>query len=102
VTRLDWLTCDLFAHRVGELFDVSVGEGPPVPVELVEATESTEPGGKGPDGQERHQFSLVFRGMPGLPQGTYSLAHAELGELKLFLVPMGPDAEGMQYEAAFA
>jgi hypothetical protein len=50
------------------------------------------------------QFSVVFRGLmaPVLPQGTYHFTHAELGELDLFLVPIGPDSEGMRYEAAFA
>jgi hypothetical protein len=39
---------------------------------------------------------------PVLPQGIQRLSHAELGELDLFLVPIGPDAQGMRYEAAFA
>ena len=29
------------------------------------------------------------------------LGHAELGSLGIFLVPVGPDAEGMRYEAIF-
>jgi hypothetical protein len=38
-----------------------------------------------------------------MPQGTYSLGHAELGDLELFLVPLGPDGDArMRYEAAFA
>jgi hypothetical protein len=36
------------------------------------------------------------------PQGTYTLSHGELGELELFSVPIGADAEGVRYEAAFA
>jgi hypothetical protein len=83
---------------------VAAGEGPALEMVLLEATASSEPGGPGPDGQQRRQFSLVFRGpaAPVLPQRTYVLAHAELGELQLFLVPIGADAEGMRYEAAFA
>jgi hypothetical protein len=104
VTRLDWLTYDHFARRAGERFDVAVTDGPALAMVLAEATESTEAGGRGPDGQERRQFSLVFRGPaePVLRQGSYGLSHQELGELELFLVPIGPDAEGMRYEAAFA
>jgi hypothetical protein len=73
-------------------------------LELVETEEGTEPGGPGPDGQERLQFSLFFRGRtaPLLPQATYSLSHPELGELDLFLVPIGADDDGVRYEAAFA
>lgn len=104
MTRSGWLTYDAFARRVGERFDLTVGEGRAVPMELAEASEGTEPGGLGPEGQERLQFSLVFRGPATqvLPQGTYRLSHAELGGLELFLVPLAPDAEGALYEAAFA
>jgi hypothetical protein len=104
VARIEWLEFAHFAGRVGERFDASAGDGAGVPLELVEATESGEPGGRGPEGQERLQFSLVFRGptAPVLPQGTYPIGHAELEDLVLFLVPLGPDADGMRYEAAFA
>jgi hypothetical protein len=103
VTGLGWLTHDHFAGRVGEGFDVTA-PGPAVPLELIEATVGDQPGGQGPDGKERRQFSLFFRGPaePVLAQSTYQVSHAELGELELFLVPIGPDAEGMRYEAAFA
>ena len=101
---LEWLTCGDFAGRVGDSFDMTADGAKVTPVELVEAVESTEPGGTGPDGQTRNQFSLVFLGptSPHLPQGTYLLTHAELGELTLFLVPIGADADGIRYEAAFA
>jgi hypothetical protein len=99
-----WLTFDMFAGRVGEQFVVALDEERRVVIELGEATESSEAGGPGPDGQDRRQFSLVFRGPaePFLPQATYALSHAELDELELFLVPLGPDGEAMRYEAAFA
>jgi len=99
-----WLTHDLFAGRVGESFEVSGDGVPAVTMELAEVAEGSEPGGRGPHGEERSQFSLVFRGPAGrvLPQAIYRLAHAELGELELFLVPLGPDAQGSRYEAAFA
>jgi hypothetical protein len=50
------------------------------------------------------QFSVVFRGAmpPLLPQGSYQLSQPDVGEFELFLVPIGPDSEGMRYEAAFA
>ena len=103
MSRIEWLTHDDFAGRVGEQFEMRVADGPSVALELIEATEGDTPGGRGPEGQERRQFSLVFRGpaTPVMPQGTYPLGHAELDGLELFLVPVGPDEEGMQYEAAF-
>lgn len=57
------------------------------------------PGGRVP-------FSLIFRHslLPQnayLPQQIYHLEHPTLGTLDLFLVPLGPDSEGMRYEAIF-
>jgi hypothetical protein len=99
---IEWPTYNLFAGRVGERFEATAGAESSVPLVLVEATQGTEPGGHGPKGQERLQFSLVFSGPPVLGQGTYRLTHAELGELDLFLVPIGRDGEVVRYEAAFA
>ena len=50
------------------------------------------------------QFSLAFlgRASPWLPQGQYKLEHEQMGECELFLVPNGPDADGMHYEASFS
>jgi hypothetical protein len=48
-------------------------------------------------------FSLVFLGpmSPFLPQGIYRLTHEKFGDISLFLVPIGPNRGGMQYEAVF-
>lgn len=104
MAELEWLTYADFAGRVGETFVLAAEGGDRTEIELVEATEGLQAGGPGPDGQERRQFSLVFRGAPGapLPQGTRQLTHETLGELELFLVPIGSDAAGVRYEAAFA
>jgi hypothetical protein len=52
----------------------------------------------------RQPFALAFRGpaAPGWPQRTCRVSAAGLGELDVFLVPIGPDAKGMQYEAIFS
>ena len=49
-------------------------------------------------------FSLIFAGprSPLLAQRTYRLVHTALGELEIFLVPIGYDSEGgLLYEAVF-
>lgn len=48
-------------------------------------------------------FSLFFRGplTPFFEQATYRLRHEKLGPLDIFLVPVGPDGDGMQYQAVF-
>lgn len=97
-----WLTFADFGDRVGEQFRLEGEETSTL--ELVEATEGDEPGGVGPCGRSRRQFSLVLAGGPvtGLPQATYRLRHDELGVIDLFLVPIGPGAGVPRYEAAFA
>ena len=102
MAELQWFTCGDFIDMVGQ--DFAVGGGSSLALRLVQATESGEVGGPGPQGQVRHQFSLVFLGAldPVLAQGTYMLRHPRLDEVELFLVPLGPTPEGMQYEAAFA
>ena len=52
----------------------------------------------------RQGFSLVFEGPvePLLPQQVYQVANAEIGELDIFLVPIGQDAESTRYEAIFS
>jgi hypothetical protein len=49
-------------------------------------------------------FILTFVGVasPWMRQGTYTLLHPALGEQELFLVPNGPDADGMLYSATFS
>lgn len=48
-------------------------------------------------------FSLLFHGplTPILPQAIYPLENAAMGRLEIFIVPLGPDKEGMRYQAIF-
>ena len=52
---------------------------------------------------KRQPFSLVFRGpmAPVWPQSIYRLTRDGLGDLDVFLVPIGPDEIGLRYEAVF-
>lgn len=54
-------------------------------------------------GAEREPYSLIFRGPadPVLEQGIVPMQHPDLGEVSIFLVPIGPDSTGMCYEAVF-
>lgn len=95
---LESFTVETFGDRVGERFRMRVDDATEVEVELTEVSRLRE----GAEGR-RASFSIVLRGPaePVLPQGTYRLEHDELGEFDLFLVPVGPDDEGMRYEAVF-
>lgn len=49
-------------------------------------------------------FSFVLRTAQKneyYPQATFLILHPEKGELPIFLVPLGPDGQGMRYEAVF-
>ncbi len=50
---------------------------------------------------ERDPFSVIFVTDSGENHGQqiYTLKCDELGELELFLVPLGPKGDGMSYEA---
>jgi len=86
-----------FAGCMGTTFRVHASEEGREAVTLIDVKEL---GSSGP----REQFSLVFRGGQGehLRQRTYRMEHEELGLIDLFLVPIGPDDEGMRYQAVFA
>lgn len=102
MTSIGLLTYEHFAPLVEEAFEVRT-DGVTSALVLAEATTRAEAGGTGPEGQTRTPFSLVFWGPaePLLPQGTHLLVHPELGRLDVFLVPIGPQSEGMGYEAVF-
>jgi hypothetical protein len=95
---LETFTHATFAERVGESFRIHPEGAPPLELRLMEATEL---GGGG--GGRRTPFSILFRGpmRPVLPQRIYRLEHEAMGSFELFLVPIGPDGEGMRYEAVF-
>ena len=97
---LESFTLETFAPRRDEPFRLHPDAGDPLELRLVEATplgEGTSPA------SGRAPFSLVFRGprAPVLPQRIYRLEHGTIGAFEIFLVPIGPDQEGMRYEAVF-
>lgn len=93
------LTLQTFAPAVGENFTVGGEGGAKVDLLLVEAT----PQDAGPHAP-RPPFSLLFQGPadPFLPQATYRFEHGSLGEMEIFIVPLGRDEHGTVYEAFFA
>ena len=96
---LESLTSSDFLKKVGEEFRVAAGNDAVVLV-LSEVTDLSRLESPSP---RRRSFSLIFRGplRPLLDQRIWCLEHAALGRLEIFLVPIGPDASGMRYEAVF-
>lgn len=89
------LTLETFAPHVGTPFLLQDG----VALELVKVAPLGQgvPGGRAP-------FSLHFLGPEGqrMAQRTWTLEHAALGRLDIFLVPLGPVQGRMRYEAIFS
>lgn len=87
-----------FADKLGEIFVISEPDVPAMPLTLTEAEPlpARVPGARPP-------FALVFLGKDPrvLPQRLYRLEHAAMGEVTIFLVPVGKDARGVSYQAVF-
>ena len=89
-----------FAKNVNTTFRVELESPRPIEVKLIAVTRRvTEPNEQA--GMER--FSVVFYGPADvfLPQNTYRMTHPQMGEFEIFLVPLGPEAEGFRYEAVY-
>ena len=93
-----------FTGRVGEDFRITLDGATRMEVRLITVTPAPDGWATPAPIAGRRPFSVVFRAPPGmpLPQRIYRLEHDELGTLDMFLVPIGPDADGMCYEAVFS
>jgi hypothetical protein len=90
------LTIGDFEPRKDETFAIKLPQG-----ELTLKLTHIRP--LGDSGREGGAFSLWFVSAPGplLPQMIYPVVHPEMGELKIFLVPLGPRDGGFLYESIF-
>lgn len=96
---LDTLTLDTFKNQIGKSFSMSDGEAT-ITVKLISATMSKY---KNPEGK-KEPFSLEFRGPKDIvfPQKMYTLKSENINDVEIFFVPVGPDEEGMIYQAVFS
>jgi hypothetical protein len=100
---LDRLTVDDFRPAVGQTFLLDAGGAGKVDLQLVEAR-TIEPDAPPTDeAGQRSPFALDFRGPvePLLPQSIYRLEHESVGEMEIFIVPVGRTEAGTDYEAIF-
>ncbi len=99
---LEKLTIDNFSQLEGKTFKISEQSGGAcLSADLIEV-KSLRKEEQGAD-DKREPFSIIFRGPnePVLAQGIHKLEQEDFGQVELFLVPIGPDATGMCYEAVF-
>jgi hypothetical protein len=93
------LTPESFDEHVDTEFRLPTPSGEELRIKLV----SVDRLGDAPEGH-RAPFSLAFTGDENvlIPQQTHSLRHDGMGDLDIFLVPLGPADGVMRYEAIFA
>lgn len=93
------LTHTDFDPLVGSTFQLRLNAAENLPLVLTQVRVASQT----PAAPQRRGFSLIFgSALPGhVPQHTYALEHPVLGALDLFIVPIGPNADGMQYQAVF-
>jgi hypothetical protein len=92
----DSLTHENFAAQLNTKFRVQVDEANAIDLVLAEVSELNL-------SAKQEQFSIVFRGPVDvfLGQGGRQFGHDEMGDFDLFLVPIGQDDNGYNYEAVF-
>ena len=91
----EMLTKEAFAENLNSKFRITFEAGV-IELELIEVVETKATA-------RQQQFSLFFRGPLEyfLQQATYRMEHERLGEIDLFIVPVGREADGFRYEAVF-
>lgn len=89
-------TLEMFSQQLNTKFRMHYTPSESAEVELTKVTDL----GSTPN---HTQFSCIFLAPPPVPvfQSIFKLEHEELGSFELFLVPIGKDAKGVQYEAVF-
>lgn len=98
---LEKLEKSSFEPYVGEDFKVTAGELE-LSMKLMEVTAGSE-ASRIPEGRETFSVIFVAPGGEVLEQQIFEVSHPEMGEMGLFLVPLGPEAagKGIRYEAIF-
>ena len=93
---LDKLLYEVFKENKSTVFDVVLQPKIKVKLKLSEVSEQTV-------SANYEMFSLIFHGPSEqfLPQAIYNFRHSKIGEFEMFIVPVGRDQDGFQYQAVF-
>jgi hypothetical protein len=103
IVPLDQISYENFAGLVNTDFHVWIDAQHSVPLKLSEITPRQVIATGGSKGVSYESFALLFLGSAEQvwPQQIYGLESAALGRFELFIVPIGRDANGTRYQAAF-
>jgi hypothetical protein len=92
---------ETFQDQIGTSYDVDTGPSSSHELILVDVRRLSSESGN-PE-NSRDPFSLIFHGPlePILPQGIYRFRRNAAESIEIFIVPIGPENNAMQYEAIF-
>ncbi|ACK66018.1 conserved hypothetical protein [Rippkaea orientalis PCC 8801] len=94
----------LFDNYLEDEFYIKMSESESIQFKLVEVESLQTNQRRKPSNKIRSQpFSLIFVGplTPIFNQSIYQLSHPQLGEIEIFLVPLGESDTGIEYQAIF-
>ena len=96
-------TVSSFTEHLNSTFEIDTEATDPIIASLIEVKELGTQAVKKPEVTDRSPFSLVFRCDKEifLEQKIYKMRHKLMGDLEIFLVPIGEDKDGLLYEAIF-
>lgn len=101
---LETFTVEMFAPHVGDKFQFFYNTSDALDLELISAKElGTESAKEWNKVSGRAPFTLIFLGPSDrvLSQGICRVKHDGMDPFEIFVVPIGPNQEGMQYEVIF-
>ena len=100
---LEQIHFEAFAAAVKSVFRVETAENQALDLELSEVTAPRYSAQGGNSGSKHESFALLFTGPanPLLSQQMYWFESSTIGRFELFITPIGRDANGARYEAAF-
>jgi hypothetical protein len=89
-----------FSDKAGDVFVISEEGVPAIPLILKEA-KPLNPAFVAAGVRPPFSLSFLARDPRVLPQRIYRMEHQDLGEVSIFLVASGKNAEGVSYHATF-
>ena len=97
---LQHLTTADFQSEIGKDFSIRFSTGVAMPAQLEKVLDLPAY-----PNLERKPFSILLQTAQKdryYPQAIYTIEHAVLGSMEIFLVPVGRNERGVQYEAVFS
>ncbi len=100
---MDSLTLSSFSKHLNSTFEIDTDSTDPIIASLIEAKKLASQSPNESSVTDRSPFSLVFRCNKDvfLEQKIYKMRHKLMGNLEIFLVPVGNGKDGLLYEAVF-